>query len=172
MTGVKEFDAATRGLEERMSEAARRIVVKGGAIVAEHAKREFTELAIDKKTGAVRVMQRGQDGKRAKRSRGEVAGTHYVGAHVEGDRPHNRTSNLSKSIGVHEVKQVGPGRWMSQTGPTAAYGRRIELGFHGVDSRNRKYDQRAYPYMEPGFRKSRVELTEMYEREWRGALNG
>jgi hypothetical protein len=163
VSGVKELNASLDALELRMSEAARNTVVKGGAVVAKAAKEEFTELGISK-SGEVRVIDS------TGRKRGEISGAKYKGPNIHGTRPHARTGKLRTSIGVHEVSQVGPGRWMSKTGPTMAYGRRVELGFVGADARGRRYNQPGYPYMAPGFEKARPEIVAIYEEEVRKAL--
>jgi hypothetical protein len=164
VSGVKEVNASIDHLMLKMSEAARNTVVKGGAIVAKAAKAEFTELAVNSK-GEARIV--GGDG----RFRGERSGAKYQGPNISGmSRPHARTGKLRTSIGVHEVHQVGPGRWMSKTGPTMVYGRRVELGFTGEDSKLRTYDQPAYPYMRPGFEKARPELEALYAEEVRKAM--
>jgi len=168
ISGAKEFNGAIDALQERMSVAARNTVVKGGAIVAKNAKAEFTELAVDK-SGTARVLGASED-----RKRGERAGSRYTGSHLAeaGSRPHARTGKLRTSIKVAEVKEVGYGRWMSKTGPTMIYGRRVERGFTGQDSIGRNYNQPGYPYMAPGFVKSRDELVGLYEAEVKRALNG
>ena len=165
VSGAREFNAATIGLEARFNEAARTVVIKAGALVAKSAQRQFTSLAM--KGNSVRVIPAG-GGKRS----GERLGIKYRGGHVEGDRPHIRTGNLARSIATRDVQMVSPGRWMSTTGPTMAYGRRIELGFTGSDSRGRHYDQSAYPYMSPGFNEAKPEIIALYEHEFKKALNG
>ena len=164
VSGVKEVNASIDHLMFKMSEAARNTVVKGGAIVAKAAKEEFTELAVTK-GGEARII--GGDG----RFKGERSGSKYRGPNISGmSRPHARTGKLRTSIGVHEVSQVGPGRWMSKTGPTMAYGRRVEMGFTGSDSKGRHYQQSPYPYMSPGFEKARPELEALYAEECRKAM--
>ena len=164
VSGVKEVNASIDHLIIKMSEAARNTVVKGGAIVAKAAKEEFTELAVTK-GGEARIV--GGDG----RFKGERSGSKYRGPNISGmSRPHARTGKLRTSIGVHEVSQVGPGRWMSKTGPTMAYGRRVEMGFTGSDSKGRHYQQSPYPYMSPGFEKARPELEALYAEECRKAM--
>ena len=164
VSGVKEVNASIDHLIVKMSEAARNTVVKGGAIVAKAAKEEFTELAVTK-GGEARIV--GGDG----RFKGERSGSKYRGPNISGmSRPHARTGKLRTSIGVHEVSQVGPGRWMSKTGPTMAYGRRVEMGFTGSDSKGRHYNQSPYPYMSPGFEKARPELEALYAEECRKAM--
>ena len=164
VSGVKEVNVSIDHLIVKMSEAARNTVVKGGAIVAKAAKEEFTELAVTK-GGEARIV--GGDG----RFKGERSGSKYRGPNISGmSRPHARTGKLRTSIGVHEVSQVGPGRWMSKTGPTMAYGRRVEMGFTGSDSKGRHYNQSPYPYMSPGFEKARPELEALYAEECRKAM--
>jgi hypothetical protein len=165
VSGVKETNASIDHLILKMSEAARNTVIKGGMIVAKAAKEEFTELAIHKSTGEVRIV--GGDG----RKRNELAGSKYRGNNISGmSRPHARTHILRESIKVSEVSQVGPGRWMSKTGPTQTYGRRVELGFTGTDVLGRRYNQPAYPYLQPGFEKARPELEALYAEEVRKAM--
>jgi hypothetical protein len=170
VSGIKELDASIAHLEARFSEAARNVVVKGGALVAQAAQREFTSV--------------------------KGVGVKYRGGHVSGDRPHIRTGNLARSIATRDVQMVSPGRWMSTTGPTMAYGRRIELGFRGEvkaqsvkqhqrrtpsgdmttvkahERRGHQVEQNAYPYMSPGFNKAKPELIALYESEFKKALNG
>ena len=165
VSGIKELDASIANLEARFSEAARRVVVQAGATIAQSAQRQFTSLAVG--AGGVRVIPAG-GGKRP----GERLGIKYRGNHVEGDRPHIRTGNLARSIAVRDVKMVGPGRWMSTTAPTMAYGRRVELGFRGTDSLGRKYDQKAYPYLQPGYDAVKEEIVGIYDHEFRQALHG
>lgn len=165
ISGVRELDASIKALEVRMSEAARNFVIKGGAIVAKAAKEEFVEMGVSKSTGEARILETGE-----RRKRGELAGSKYKGGNIHGARPQARTGKLRTSIKVADVHQVGPGRWMSTVGPTMVYGRRVELGFVGQDSRGRTYNQSPYPYMAPGFEKSRDELVELYNAEVRKAL--
>ena len=84
--------------------------------------------------------------------------------------PTNRTHNLRNSIKVLDVKREALGSWSSKTGPTKIYGRRVELGYPGGEGRGHART-RAFPYMGPGFEKSRGELKELYSYEWRKALS-
>ena len=166
VSGIKELDASIAHLEARFSEAARNVVVKGGALVAQAAQREFTSLAVTR-SGEVRVIPSG-----GTKRPGERLGIKYRGGHVAGDRPHIRTGNLARSIATRDVQMVSLGRWMSTTGPTMAYGRRVELGFRDTDRKGRVYNQKAYPYMSPGFDKAKPEIIVLYESEFKKALNG
>src|ERR1017187_3047471 len=55
-----------------------------------------------------------------------------------------------RSVGVHNVTSLGAGTWSSQVGPTTAYGRRLDLGFHGAGSLGRHYEQDGTHYVEGG----------------------
>jgi len=59
------------------------------------------------------------------------------------------------------AKRIGPGKWMSTTGPTMMYGAMVEQG----TSRSR-----AFPYMTPGLEKATPQLEALYTAEWRKAL--
>jgi hypothetical protein len=174
ITGAREFSAAIEGMERRMNIAAYKVVVEGGKIITEAARREFTTPIFDKE-GNAGYMTRNADGSRVKRSqmpKGFSTNTAYRGRHVGGTRPHTRTGTLEKSIETSDITQVGRGRWQSTTGPKADYGRRIELGFTGEDTKKRHYKQPPYPYLQPGFEKSRPALITMYEETWKAALHG
>lgn len=69
-----------------------------------------------------------------------------------------QTGTLRRSVNVLEVTDLGAGEWESRTGPTAIYGRRIELGFHQTDRLGRVYNQPAYPFMGPGLETARSRL--------------
>jgi len=135
----------------RLDSASRKIVEKGGLIIANHAKDEF------KGSG--------------------TADNNYP-------NPTFRTGNLRNSIKVLDVRREALGTWSSKTGPTKMYGRRVELGFSGTVSGytakrggttytvgSYQATSRAFPYLAPGFEKSRGELQELYSYEWRKALS-
>jgi hypothetical protein len=161
--GVREFDDAMERLIKNAEFKAREIVVEGGAIIAKNAKSEFSTAVVDTKTGSTRVLASG--GKRLKGER-----ILKKGNHVSGSKPHNRTGALARSVRMVKVEELSFGRWMSQTGPTLVYSRRVELGFTGTDSLGRQYAQPPFPYMQPGFEKSAGELRELYVRKWREGL--
>lgn len=72
--------------------------------------------------------------------------TRYYAEATSGEPPMNRTGNLRNSIiGVKET--VGPFRYSGTVGPTAVYGRRVELG-----GGNWK-DGVSFPYMKPAYEK-------------------
>lgn len=126
----------------KLDMAAKNFVQKGGLIIANHAKDEFQG--------------------------GGTPDENYP-------RPTLRTGNLRNSIKVLDVRQESLGVWSSKTGPTLIYGRRVELGFNpfgpaGAYGRGHA-KTRAFPYLAPGFEKSRGELKELYNYEFRKALS-
>lgn len=92
-----------------------------------------------------------------------VAGGHVVERNAKAHArsrpgPLVQTGSHRRSIGVHMVGKDGVS-WISETGPTMAYSRRLELGFDGVDSAGRVYHQQAYPSLGPGLEASRADLA-------------
>jgi len=149
--GVSTVEKYLEAQVKRLDAAAQRIVEKGGLIIANNAKGQF-----------------------------KGGGT----ADENHPNPTFRTGNLRNSIKVLEVRREGLGMYSSKTGPTMMYGRRVELGFSGTvngytASRggttytvgSYSATTRAFPYMAPGFEKSRAELQELYSYEWRKALS-
>lgn len=59
------------------------------------------------------------------------------------------------SIGIEEM----PEQLAVATGTDLPYGPRLELGFVGVDSLGRHYNQPAQPHFRPGFNKSKEEIV-------------
>lgn len=87
-----------------------------------------------------------------------------------GSEPMTRTGTLARSIRMVDVHPTGPGAFMSKTGPTVVYGRRIELGFHGTDSIGRHYNQSGRPFMRPGIKDAESGIAELAQRHWAEAL--
>lgn len=87
-------------------------------------------------------------------------------------RPTQRTGNLRNSITVSDQKRVSFGTWSAKVGPTMIYGRRVELGYKGTGKGRGQQTTRAFPYLSPGFDKSRNDVIDMYQSEWRKALKG
>ena len=101
----------------------------------------------------------------------------------EGNRPQNATENLSNSIAMQQPPvMVGPGVWRAEVAPSMIYGRRVELGFLGLDSLNRNYTPhelpdgsmsvggRPYPFMAPGLEKSKEAIGATFRGRWAIAL--
>ena len=100
-----------------------------------------------------------------------------------GNRPQNVTGALSNSIHVLEPPiEVSPHEWKVRVAPTMVYGRRVELGFTGMDSIGRDYTPhrlsngnmslggRPYPYLAPGFEKSKSAISATFAYRWAQAL--
>jgi hypothetical protein len=166
--GVKEFGRAIMAMNVRANEAMRKFVVEGGRIVTKNARREFTTV-VENAQGVQGVLERGLRagvGRRIVRRGRNLSGA--------GGPPHIRSGTLARSIQTRDVKQEGFGRWTSNTGPTTVYGRRVELGFRGVDAKGRHFDEPKpfHPYLAPGLKASMTQLEELYQIKVREALRG
>lgn len=75
--------------------------------------------------------------------------------------PTQRSGNLARSIRTTVVRRVSEGTWMSQTGPTIVYGRRVELGYTGT-GRWPYFTTRAFPYLSPALERTRPKLDILY----------
>jgi hypothetical protein len=82
----------------------------------------------------------------------------FDGAHTKG-KPHVPNANnfpnivtgtLRRSIQGSPLEKDGPGAYRTTVGPTAKYGRRVELGLAPTG---------AYPYFGPAVRKARQEMA-------------
>lgn len=161
--GLDDFTRAIHAQAERIDKAAEMIVRKGSTIVERNAKMVFLGSPTKKQTGRGRLAQ----GLPAMNGKSQSFPT-----------PTSRSGNLRDSIGLREAKRIGPGRWMSSTGPSVVYGKRVEEG--GVSQHNMAWGRkmpyswnirtRAFPYMEPGLQRSMYALEVLYREEWRKAL--
>lgn len=86
--------------------------------------------------------------------------------------PNVVTGTLRRSITHDPITPWGVGGWQTKVGPTVIYGRRIELGFHGVDSIGRNYNQGPFPYFAPAFESVRTRIPAIYAKHWAAALSG
>lgn len=140
----KSAMSVLEGSKTKASLAAERIVRKGSVIIANNAKREFRARPL----GSQRTSKR-------------TGRVYYAGAPLypaQSERPTNRTGNLSASIGTRDVIRTGYGRWESLTGPSLRYAPYVEYGTSS---------SRPFPYMTPGFEKSKAALEELAAREWK-----
>lgn len=101
-------------------------------------------------------------------------GGHIVEAHTKqnmsGDWPNVVSGHLRSSVQVRNIRPLGPGVWESEVAPATVYGRRIELGFHGTDSRGRHYDQEPRLPLTRGLEESLPELLALQKAVWGAAL--
>lgn len=153
--GVKELEESLLKRYEMIDHAGERIVRRAGEAVARNSKLVFL--------GRPTVIKTKNKGARRE-------GLPYLNNRSQSwPTPTNRTGHLRDSIHVGDITRLGPGRWISTTGPTMVYGRRVELG--GVSRTNgTTIRTRPFPYMTPGFERSRTEITTIYREEWARAL--
>lgn len=94
-------------------------------------------------------------------------GSHKRGEpHVGGLRPNIVTGNLRRSITHTPMRKVGHGHYQSTVGPTAVYGRRVQLGWSAADGTPGHQVTRAFPYM-PEAPETAQHLNEIALRHWR-----
>lgn len=145
VVGISEYTAAIKTTVLKADTAARNIVIKGGEVIKENAKKEFRP----RPPGSERVSSK-------------TGRTYYLGAPLypaNPPRPTTRTGNLKGSISV-EASPMGAFRWESNIGPrygqAVRYAKYVEVG-----------GARKFPYMEPGFDKSLPEILMIAQEEWR-----
>lgn len=134
VSGIGGFDERISRQKAAVEAAAQRFVRQGGEVIAGNARKQFI------------------GGKAAKATdswRSDAWPT-----------PTRRTGNLQRSIRVVYVGKEG-GSWVSQTGPTVIYGRRVELGYTGTGVFP-YYTTRPFPYLQPGLDESHETLKRLY----------
>jgi hypothetical protein len=98
---------------------------------------------------------------RAKRN---FSGSHKAGApHVGGDKPNIVTGYLRRSIMSTPPVHLGIASYAATIGPTAVYGRAVELGLP-------RWKHGGYPYFEPAVRDSETEIAAMALQKWAAIL--
>jgi hypothetical protein len=94
-------------------------------------------------------------------------GSHAKGQpHVGGDKPNVVTGTARRSIRHEPVRSDGLAGAHTRVGPTVSYFRRLELGFSGVDSLGRRYDQPGYPSFEPAVKSTKDPLEQIARTHW------
>ena len=68
------------------------------------------------------------------------------------------TGRLRASI-THEIDGL-----TGRVGSNVEYARRIELGFVGVDSLGRKFNQQPYPYLRPALHKNEKKIIGLFKK--------
>lgn len=151
-----------------MSEPAVGMIFEGGA--------DFRD-AIDKMVARVDVANREAVSAGSHlvetKAKASFEGTHAKGQPRQGSvmGPPNVVSGAARrSIRVVSIRSVGLGMWEGTIAPTIIYARRLELGFHGVDSIGRHYDYDGNPYFRPGFDEAKRELPRVYRDAWAEAV--
>lgn len=139
--GLTESLKALQGMQARADAAARVIVIQSAALLEAEAKRNFV-------------------------------GSHAKGEpHVGGDKPNVVTGMLRRSITHDRVERYGVGSWRTRVGPTAIYGRRVELGYPGGAGRGRQRT-RPFPFMQPAVASTRMRMASIAATNWAKAFNG
>ena len=143
ISGINEFENEMKRNILRMDTAARNIVQKGGLVIERKAKEGFNP----RPSGSQRTSKSGR--------------TYYQGAPkypATPPKPTQRTGNLRNSTRFQGIKQMGIGRWMSQTGPTVQYAPFVEYGTSHA---------REFPYMRTAVKDSNEEIKRIAQEEWR-----
>ncbi len=129
--GLTEFNASLGEFGERVQSAGQRIVVKAGALLIRNAQANFE-------------------------------GSHPKGQpHVGGDKPNVVTGYLRRSITMTPVIRTGIGEYSTTVGPTAIYGRAVELGLR---------NGMKYPYFQPAVELTQPLIAAIAEEEWAAAV--
>lgn len=122
--GLKALYDSLADMAARADTGAKRIVAEGAVLVINKAQHNFD-------------------------------GSHKKGQpHVGGDKPNVVSGYLRRSIIADPIVKVGIGQYATTVGPTAVYGRRVELGFQG---------SKAYPYFGPAVREVLPDLVELQQ---------
>ncbi len=139
--GLPEFRAAVGELKTRIDAASRVIVVQSAALIEARAKRNFS-------------------------------GSHRRGEpHTGGAQPNVVTGFLRRSITTDPVTRSGFGVWSTQVGPTAVYGRRIELGHGGGGKGRGRQRTRPFPYLGPAVDVTALQRQYVAVEQWAKAFS-
>ncbi len=146
--GVPKFDETIAELNAKVDEASRRIVERGGLVVASEAKRLF----LARPSGSQRTSKR----------TGHIYYSFKPPFQAQPPDPTNRSGALSRSIRVRKTEKVFGG-WMSTTGPSPNwnYASYVEYGTSKM---------RPEPYMDRALQNSESALLEMSRVEWEAAV--
>jgi hypothetical protein len=90
-----------------------------------------------------------------KETQAQFQGSHKKGEpHVGGAQPNIVTGMLRRSIIMAPIVQVGASDYQTTVGPSAIYGRRVELGYKG---------SAAYPFFTPGVQSAQTKFPALQE---------
>ena len=151
--GVQRLTDAMEKKILEIDRATRKIAGKAGAVVQAESRAVFRP----RPAGSGRKI----NGRKTYQTRGQSPmGDPYA---PTPPIPTQRSGILQKSI-QYEVERRGYATYAVRIGPTAKYGRAIELGSTRWRTGNK------FPYMAPGYERSRRKIVEIYRREWRAVL--
>lgn len=123
------------------------------------ARREFVRMGVQADAIARRNVS-DMAMRLIKLAQANFEGSHAKGEpHVGGIKPNMVSGNLRRSIQAQGgVRQVGLGVYSTTVGPTAKYGRRVELGYKNMN--------RPFPYFGPASHKVRAEAEAIAMDNW------
>jgi hypothetical protein len=130
ISGWAEFSTAIDHVIADADAAARATVIQGASLIEWHAKRNFEGV--------------------------HKAGQPHVGTQGSGF-PNVVTGTLRRSIQSAQAERQGLGTWSCKVGPTAVYGRRIELEY-------------GYEYFGPAVEAVVPRMQEIARKFWSAAL--
>lgn len=129
--GYNEVQAALDRLAVKADLATRQIVAKAAATVEREAKQNFS-------------------------------GSHKRNEpHSGGSQPNIVSGDLRRSITSTPVARTGVASYTATVGPTAVYGRRVELGWNG---------SAGYPYFNPAVKSARAKFGALAASIWAATL--
>lgn len=135
-TGWAETGRVLAAMPAALDAASRGAVVQSAALIEARAKRNFI-------------------------------GSHAKGQpHVGGDKPNVVTGMLRRSILTQGPTPLGAGVWMARVGPTAIYGRRVELGYSGGAGGRGHQRTRPFPYLRPAAEGATWQLRNIALAHW------
>ena len=138
--GLGDFNKAVAAMQRRIANAGRGIVSESLAVVERAAKKNFE-------------------------------GSHPPGfPHVGGSKPNVVTGHLRRGIRTTPVRRIGVTEWEGDVGPTAIYGRRIELGYPGGGSGPGHQRTRPFPYLKPAADDSHARIRAVAVKHWTRAV--
>jgi len=112
-------------------------------------------------TTLIRLAKEEIKGERPSTGVSATGKTRYYEPAVSGEPPMNRTGTLRNSIiGIKET--LGPNRYSGTVGPTAPYGRKVELG-----GPNWKEGVK-FPYMKPAYEKFKPLIGPILNKHLKG----
>lgn len=142
ITGVRDVEAAFDRIVGKASSASREIVRESAILIESTAKKNFE-------------------------------GSHAKGQkHVGGAKPNVVSGSLRRSIRHDPIAPDGLTGAFTLVGPTMIYGRRVELGFTGTDSKGRHYAQPPHEYFGSAVRDTEIEVRQIATDRWAQCVLG
>lgn len=132
-TGFEALEAKLTEIAQKADAISRDLVVKSAALVTAAAQKNFE-------------------------------GSHKRGSpHTGGNKPNVVTGYLRRSITMTTPVRTGVSSYVAKVGPTAIYGRAVELGLHS--------GARAYPYFRPAVKSVTPKLAALQVEAYRNLFS-